>query len=201
MIYTEQKASPDDAFDLADLRVESMRESLVAIGRFDPERSRERFLSSFNPDRTIKICDGLLLAGFYATEIFELERRTVEKPDDVEAGTHLGHLYFDANNYDKAILAYNKSLEFKPDNADVLTDLGIMYRRSGHPEDAISAFDRAIKVDPHHETSLFNKGIVLMHDLNDKEGAIKAWEKLVSINPNAQTPTGQSVRELIKKVR
>jgi hypothetical protein len=40
-----------------------------------------------------------------------------------------------------------------------------------------------------------------MHDLNDKEGAIKAWEKLVSINPNAQTPTGQSVRELIKKVR
>lgn len=141
------------------------------------------------------------MSAGYATEIFELERRTVEKPDDVEAWTHLGHLYFDSSNYDKAILAYNKSLEFKPDNADVLTDLGIMYRRSGHPEDAISAFDRAIKVDPHHETSLFNKGIVLMHDLNDKEGAIKAWEKLVSINPNAQTPTGQSVRELIKKVR
>jgi len=141
------------------------------------------------------------MSAGYATEIFELERRTVEKPDDVAAWTHLGHLYFDSSNYDKAILAYNKSLEFKPDNADVLTDLGIMYRRSGHPEDAISAFDRAIKVDPHHETSLFNKGIVLMHDLNDKEGAIKAWEKLVSINPNAQTPTGQSVRELIKKVR
>ena len=141
------------------------------------------------------------MSAGYATEIFELERRTVEKPDDVEAWTHLGHLYFDSSNYDKAILAYNKSLEFKPDNADVWTDLGVMYRRSGHPEEAITAFDRAIEIDPHHETSLFNKGIVLMHDLNDKEGAIKAWEKLVSINPNAQTPTGQSVRELINKVR
>jgi len=137
----------------------------------------------------------------YATKIFELERRTVEKPDDVNAWTQLGHLYFDSSNYDKAILAYNKSLGIKPDNADVLTDLGVMYRRSGHPKEAISAFDRAIRINPHHEISLFNKGIVLMHDLHDTEGAIKAWEALVSINPNAQTPTGQFVSELIERVK
>jgi cytochrome c-type biogenesis protein CcmH/NrfG len=134
-----------------------------------------------------------------AVEMFRLERRTAEKPDDIEAWTQLGHLYFDSNNYDKAIVAYNKSLEINPDNADVWTDLGVMYRRSRRSNEAIKAFDRAIKIDLHHETSHFNKGIVLMHDLHDAEGAIKAWEELVSINPAAQTPSGQSVSELIKK--
>lgn len=41
-----------DAPALADLRVVAMRESLEAIGRFDPQRARERFLASFTPEDT-----------------------------------------------------------------------------------------------------------------------------------------------------
>lgn len=41
-----------DAPALADLRVQAMRESLEAIGRFDPQRARERFLASFTPEDT-----------------------------------------------------------------------------------------------------------------------------------------------------
>ena len=80
--------------------------------------------------------------------------------------------------------------------------LGIMYRRSGQPQKAIEAFDRAIATDPKHENSRFNKGIVLMHDLNDREGAIAAWEELVEVNPNALTPNGsQPLKEMINRVR
>ena len=41
-------AAAQDADALADLRVRAMRESLERIGRFDPTRARERFLSNFD---------------------------------------------------------------------------------------------------------------------------------------------------------
>ena len=44
---------------------------------------------------------------------------------------------------------------------------------------------------------MFNKGVVLMHDLNDKPGALASWEALVKVNPNAKAPNGQLVSNLI----
>lgn len=136
-----------------------------------------------------------------AAQIFELEKMTQEKPDDVATWTKLGNLYFDTGNHKKAIMAYTKSLALNPNNANVMTDLGVMYRRSGEPEKAIVAFDKAAKIDPGHETALFNKGIVLMHDLNDLDGAIHAWEELVKRNPVATSPTGQPVKDLIERMK
>ncbi len=136
-----------------------------------------------------------------AAQIFELEKKTSENPDDVAAWTTLGNLYFDTGNHKKAITAYSKSLALNPNNANVMTDLGIMYRRSGEPEKAIASFDKAAKIDPKHETALFNKGIVLMHDLNDLDGAIHAWEQLVKRNPAATSPTGQPVKDLVEKLK
>lgn len=136
-----------------------------------------------------------------AARIFELEKITNQNPNDAEAWIQLGNLYFDSENFEKAINAYQKSLALKPDNANVLTDLGVMYRRSGKPAEAIKAFDRAISVDPRHEVARFNKGIVLMHDLNDIAGAMRSWEELVAVNPAAKSPGGQLISELIKRMQ
>ncbi len=136
-----------------------------------------------------------------AAKILELERKTAQSPDDAEAWVQLGNLYFDTHNFAKAIAAYEKSLELVPNNPNVLTDLGVMYRRNGRPVAAVEAFDKAIQADPRHETSRFNKGVVLMHDLNDVEGAIKAWEALVELNPSAVSSTGQPVDQLIQQFK
>ena len=136
-----------------------------------------------------------------AAQIFQLEKMTKENPDDVAAWTSLGNLYFDTGNHQKAIMAYTKSLALNPNNANVMTDLGIMYRRNGQPKKAVETFDKAAKIDPGHETALFNKGIVLMHDLNDLDGAIHAWEELVKRNPAATSPTGQPVKDLVEKLK
>jgi cytochrome c-type biogenesis protein CcmH/NrfG len=134
-------------------------------------------------------------------EIQSLEKETSQNPENVEAWIQLGNLYFDANRFQKAIRAYKRSLELNHNNPDVWTDLGVMYRRSGQPIEAIEAFEKAIEIDPNHETSRFNKGIVLMHDLNDREGAIKAWEGLVKVNPLASAPNGQPVMELVETLK
>jgi cytochrome c-type biogenesis protein CcmH/NrfG len=127
----------------------------------------------------------------------EVERN----PANAGAWVQLGHLYFDRDETEKAIHAYEKSLELSPDNTNVLTDLGIMYRRSGNPKKAIELFDRVIQLDPQQENARFNKGIVLLHDLKDEEGAIDAWEGLLEINPVAMAPNGQSVDELIQQYK
>jgi cytochrome c-type biogenesis protein CcmH/NrfG len=136
-----------------------------------------------------------------AAQIFQLEKMTKESPDDVAAWTSLGNLYFDTGNHQKAITAYTRSLELNPNNANVMTDLGVMYRRTGQPRKAIESFDKAAKIDPKHETALFNKGIVFMHDLNDLDGAIQAWQELVKRNPAATSPTGQPVKDLVEKLK
>lgn len=126
-----------------------------------------------------------------------LVKETAQNPQNVSAWTELGNLYFDTNQFEKAIWAYKKSLELKPDNPNVWTDMGVMYRRSGQPEEAVTSFDEAIRVDPKHEVSRFNKGIVLLHDLDKPQEGIRAWEQLLQINPFAEAPGGKSVDELV----
>ena len=45
-------AHEDDAEELVALRIAAMRDSLMRIGRFDPQRARERFLSGYAPAHT-----------------------------------------------------------------------------------------------------------------------------------------------------
>ena len=127
--------------------------------------------------------------------------RTRENPGDIDAWIQLGHQYFDASMVEEAINAYETALATKPDNADVWTDLGVMYRRNGQPDKAIEAFDRAMAIDASHEISRFNKGIVLFHDVKDEAGALAAWESLLALNPNATSPGGQTVKQLVEHIK
>jgi cytochrome c-type biogenesis protein CcmH/NrfG len=134
-------------------------------------------------------------------ELEALTKETAQNPDNVVAWIDLGNLYFDTNQPQKAIWAYEKSLDLQPNNANVWTDLGVMYRRAGQPQEAIKAFDEAIRIDAKHEPSRFNKGIVLLHDLNNSQGALEAWENLLKINPFAVAPNGQTVDELVTQFK
>jgi cytochrome c-type biogenesis protein CcmH/NrfG len=133
--------------------------------------------------------------------IAALEKEVVANPQNAEAWARLGHNYFDSNDTANAVRAYKKHLQLKPGNADVWTDLGVMYRRQGNPDEALRCFDKAIEINPRHRQSRFNKGIVLMHDLRNPAAAVKAWEELVNIYPDAKTQDGTPLNELIKKFK
>lgn len=134
-------------------------------------------------------------------QIAAAEKAVVTTPNDAAAWARLGHGYFDSGQHSKAVQAYTKSLEFDDANADVWTDLGVMYRRSGNPQKAIESFERAIAANPKHEISRFNKGIVLMHDLENAAGAINVWEELVQMNPFATAPNGKPLKDLIEQLK
>jgi GNAT superfamily N-acetyltransferase len=75
-----EAARESDFEALVSMRIEAMRESLERIGRFDPDRARERFRSGFSPEHTRHIVAAGERAGF-----------VVVKPRDGEL--LLDHLY------------------------------------------------------------------------------------------------------------
>jgi cytochrome c-type biogenesis protein CcmH/NrfG len=133
--------------------------------------------------------------------ILKLEAEVTANPEDFQAWRQLGNLYYDHNEPEKAIAAYSKSLEFHSGDANILTDLGVMYRRTKQPQKAIESLNKAIQMEPTHEPARFNKGIVLLNDLNKPGDAIATWEELLKINPQARTGNGESIRDFINNVK
>jgi hypothetical protein len=66
-------AKEADAEELVILRIAAMRESLQRIGRFDPRRARERFLSGFSPKQTRHILQNGMRVGFVVVKPIEGE--------------------------------------------------------------------------------------------------------------------------------
>jgi cytochrome c-type biogenesis protein CcmH/NrfG len=135
------------------------------------------------------------------SKILELEKKVGSNPDDGEAWNELGHLYLNDHQPKQGIRAFKKVLDLNPDNAHAWTDLGIMYQQNKQPVEAVAAFDKAIEIEPRNEESHHRKAAVLMHDLNDREGGIKAWEELLKVNPSATLGKGQSLREMVERLK
>lgn len=81
-----EPATAADAEALVAIRIAAMRESLERVGRFDPQRARDRFLAGFDPARTRHVLsdgerigfvvvrehgDGLLLDHLYLLPRFQ----------------------------------------------------------------------------------------------------------------------------------
>lgn len=88
---TFASVSNDDFEDLLALRIAAMRESLEAVGRFNPERARERLRKSFYPEHTAFIVVDGQRIGFYTF-----------RPAD-GGGLQLDHLYVHPNFQSRGI--------------------------------------------------------------------------------------------------
>lgn len=135
------------------------------------------------------------------SEIENLKVAVQKNPADPDSWIRLGNAYFDSDMYEPSIQAYQQALDINPQNANVWTDMGVMYRLSNQPQEAIRAFDKAAEVDPQHVICRVNKGIVLLHDLNDQERAIQAWESALHIDPLATFSSGQSLDEVLSQLK
>lgn len=134
-----------------------------------------------------------------AGRIKDMEKRTQLEPANAAAWTELGNLYFDTEQPEKAIAAYEKSLKIKPDNPDVLTDQGVMHRQVHQFDKALACFDKAIALNPGHVIAAYNKYIVLEHDKHDKAGGLAALKALAARDPNAVLPNGQTVVRFLQE--
>lgn len=143
---------------------------------------------------------GVQRGGGLSSQIKAYSDRVALNPRDGAAWVTLGNLYFDTDQPAKSIEAYSRALEINPGNPNVLTDMGVMHRALGEYQKALDAFARAIEADPRHETARMNTGVVLLHDVGDRDGAIRAWQDLVRINPQARNAEGVLISEVIMQM-
>jgi len=121
-----------------------------------------------------------------AAKVQALKDIVKKDPKNLSAWVELGNLYYDSNQPQEAVQAYQQYLGIKPDNADVRTDLGTMYRKLGEFDKALEEFKKAAKSDPKHINSRYNIGIVLLHDKQDIKGAIQAWEEYLKVDTSSE---------------
>ncbi len=134
-----------------------------------------------------------------ASQIQTLREIVKKDPKNLAAWVELGNLYFDTDQPKEAIEAYKQYLTIKPENPDVRTDMGIMYRKLGEFDRAIEEFRKAAQGDPKHINSRYNIGLVLLHDKQDMNAAIKAWEDYLKVDPNSER--AQRIRAQIEKMK
>jgi tetratricopeptide (TPR) repeat protein len=120
-------------------------------------------------------------------------------PNNLQALIGIGNLYFDTKQDLLAIESYQKALAMDPSNVNVRTDMAVCYRRTGNPDRAVEELKKAISTNPRHPQSRYNLGVILIHDKNDLEGGIKAWEALLENVPDY--PYRDSLKAEIQKMR
>lgn len=120
-------------------------------------------------------------------------------PNNLQALIGIGNLYFDTKQDLLAIENYRKALSMDPTNTNVRTDMAICYRRSGNPAQAVEELKKAISTTPRHAQSRYNLGLILIHDMRDIDGGIKAWEALLENVPDY--PYRDNLKAEVAKMR
>lgn len=132
-------------------------------------------------------------------DISALEEQALRSPENVKVWVALGNQFYDTNQWQKAIGAYQKALDVDPKNVDVRADLGTCYYYTGKHEKAIEELRIAIGLDPNHRNAWFNSGMVLAYGLNKPEEAIAAFEKYLVLAP--ESPFSEPIKKTIKELK
>jgi tetratricopeptide (TPR) repeat protein len=114
-----------------------------------------------------------------------LQEEVKKDPKNLKAWIDLGNLMMDTHRYQEAIDAYAKALELDPRNVNVRVDMGTCYRNVNKPDIAIKEYKKALEIDPAHIQAHQNMAVVLAYDLHDSKQALKEFEKVIELAPNA----------------
>jgi cytochrome c-type biogenesis protein CcmH/NrfG len=132
-------------------------------------------------------------------KIEDLKEMVKKDPEDLDAWMKLGNIYFEHNRYREAIEAYSQYLSLKPVDPDIRTNMGIMLSRLGDYDGAIEEFRKAVESDPKHMNSWYYLGFTLLHDKQNPNEAIKAWEDYLKVEPKGER--ANQVRVLLERLK
>lgn len=111
----------------------------------------------------------------------------------------IADIYYDSQQYPTAIDYYQRCLNVQPSNTSVRTDMATAIWYTGNADGAITEFNKSLSYEPTKAATLFNLGIVLWQGKHDVAGAVAAWQKLLSANPNYENK--EKVQQLIANAK
>lgn len=130
--------------------------------------------------------------------ISDYRQRLATNPDDVEANIGMGNLFFDSNQWEKAVDSYQRALSKTPDNDDVRVDMAVALHNLGQNAKAKEEMERVTRNNPSHRNAWLNLGVVSV-EMGDRASAINAWEQYLKLEPNG--PHSASIRAQIEDLK
>ena len=129
--------------------------------------------------------------------IENLQKKAVSKEATADTWKELGNIYFDTDQPEPAIKAYEHALSLRPNDTDALNDQGAMYRQTGNFQQALANFEKAFSIDPTNLESLYNSAYVYAFDLNSIPKALVLWWKYLELESKSETAL--QVRSFVEK--
>jgi cytochrome c-type biogenesis protein CcmH/NrfG len=110
--------------------------------------------------------------------IGELRKALDRDPENPKLWTTLGNVYYDREEWDHAVEAYEKARRKAPNDPNLLSDLGAAHRNRGEFKRAIGLFEKARAADPDHWQSLLNLVLCEAFDVRDAAAAERHLREL-----------------------
>jgi tetratricopeptide (TPR) repeat protein len=129
----------------------------------------------------------------------DLTKAVARDPENPELLMDLGNLYYDREDWDKAITMYEKARRKAPKNANLLSDLGSAHRNRGEFDLAVAYFQKARESDSNHWQSLLNRVLVEAFDRKDGKEAQRAFDDLKQRFP--EIPQFDKIQAQISSLR
>ncbi len=95
----------------------------------------------------------------------------------------LGNIYTAMEKFNKAIQAYQQSIELDPDNPEAHNNIGIVYRREENFPAAVGALEQARKLAPQRADIWYNLANVYKQ-MEDPDEAEVYYRKALELDPN-----------------
>lgn len=118
-------------------------------------------------------------------EAERLEALADENSEDPTVRADLGKLYLDAGRFDEAVRWLGSAVELAPRDLELRTRLALAQLNAGDLDGTVSTYEGSLAVDPEHPASLLGLGRVRLYLLQDIEGGLSMWKKLVAVAPES----------------
>lgn len=130
----------------------------------------------------LKLSEFQLILQQYEPAFKTLERIRAIDPQNAEMFYMGGLLFEDQGEVDKAIASFQSAVEIDPELIEAWINLGKLWASKKEPI-AIQFFDNALRVDSNSVTALHEKAYYLSNTLNDLEGALALYKKIILAHP------------------
>ena len=94
-----------------------------------------------------------------------------------------GNSYYDSEDYQEALAAYNRSLELRPNDPATLNNRGNAFGNLGRYEEALQDYTHSAELNPHDARILYNRGLAL-YKLERYDEALGEYDNSSELNPH-----------------
>ncbi len=118
------------------------------------------------------------------------------QPGNYDVLRHLGILYQDQEQHEKAYNFFLKSIEIKPDGFEAISNLGTIHLFNKNRDLALKCFEKALSINPYYIPAINNLS-GLHHRLNDAKLSLKYAKLALSLQPNNSVTKNQFAKALV----